>query len=152
MLKHWMTHAEYQQFISVSITHLNESQLKKLRSYQYSLDKLTSLNLDPVGDYLAPFYSHTGRPALNQPQIIRSLVLMLDQKIQSLDKWVKNLHNDDILALLIGCSTDSLPPLGSYYDFIDRLWLQSENSEKLGRNILLPACKNSKPSQKPGKC
>ena len=151
MLKHWMTHAEYQQFISVSITHLNESQLKKLRSYQYSLDKLTSLNLDPVGDYLAPFYSHTGRPALNQPQIIRSLVLMLDQKIQSLDKWVKNLHNDDILALLIGCSTDSLPPLGSYYDFIDRLWLQSENSEKLGRNILLPACKNSKPSQKPGK-
>lgn len=55
MLKHWMTHAEYQQFISDAVSHLNESQLKKLSSYKDSLDKLTSLNLDPVGEFLVPF-------------------------------------------------------------------------------------------------
>lgn len=28
MLKHWQSHAEYQQFISDTVSHLNESQRK----------------------------------------------------------------------------------------------------------------------------
>ncbi len=146
-----MSHDEYQQFITSAVSSFNESQLKKLNSYKKSLDKLTSLDLDPVGEYLNSFYSHTGRPALNQAQILRSFILMLDQKFCSLDKWVHTLMSDDILATLIGCTTDSLPPLGSYYDFINRLWLQSEDTEHLGRNDLFSANKNSKPSHKPAK-
>lgn len=149
MLKHWDSHAEYQQFISEAVSHLNESQLKKLYSYSDSLNKLASLNLDPVGEYLKSFYSATGRPARNQPQIIRSFILMLDLKVTSLTKWVEILASDDILTMLIGCSPDSLPPLGSYYDFIDRLWLQS--TQYLGRKTLLSATKNRKPKQKLGK-
>ena len=68
MLKHWNSHAEYQHFISETVSHLNESQLIKLNSYKDSLDKLTSLNLDTVGEFLKPFYSNTGRPALHQAQ------------------------------------------------------------------------------------
>lgn len=49
-----------------------------------SWDKLTSLNLDPVGEFLAPFYSLTDRPALNHPQILRSFVLMFDRL------WLRN--------------------------------------------------------------
>lgn len=56
MLKHWQTHAEYQQFISEAVASLNTSQLKKLHSISDSWHKLTSMNLDPVGDFLAPFY------------------------------------------------------------------------------------------------
>lgn len=70
MLKWWPTHAEYQLFLSVAVTTLNESQLKRFYSYSDSLDKLTSMNLDPVGGHLLPYYSDTGRPALNQPQIL----------------------------------------------------------------------------------
>lgn len=151
MLKHWMTHAEYQHFISQAVALLNASQLKKLSSYSDSLDKLTSLNLDPVGIHLLPYYSYTGRPALNQPQILRSFVLMLDQGVTSLTKWVARLQKDDLLALMIGCSTESLPPLGSYFDFIDRLWLQNPTFEKLGREDLFPCDKNKKSSKKPGK-
>lgn len=151
MLKHWTSHAEYQQFVSDAVSLLNESQLKKLSSYSDSIDKLTSLNLDPVGLHLLPFYSYTGRPALNQPQIFRSFVLMMDQKILSLTKWVEMLQTDDLLALMIGCFPYSLPPLGSYYDFINRLWLQNPEFEKLGRNDLFPPDKNKKPSSKPGK-
>ena len=151
MLKHWQTHAEYQQFISEAVASLNPSQLKKLYSMSDSWQKLASLNLDPVGDFLAPFYSNTGRPALNQPQILRSFVLMLDQKFSSLTKWTIQLAGDDLLALLIGCSPDSLPPLGSYFDFINRLWLRNTDFEKFGRNDLFPVSKNKKPSSKPGK-
>lgn len=121
MLKHWQTHDEYLQFLSEAVASLNPSQLKKLYSMSDSWRKLTSMNLDPVGDFLAPFYSATGRPALNQPQILRSFVLMLDRKFTSLTRWTQELIGDDLLAMIIGCSPDSLPPLGSYFDFINRL-------------------------------
>ena len=151
MLKHWQTHAEYQQFISEAVASLNTSQLKKLHSISDSWHKLTSMNLDPVGDFLAPFYSNTGRPAINQTQILRSFVLMLDRKFTSLTKWTAELSGDDLLAILIGCSPDSLPPLGSYFDFMNRLWLHNPDFEKSGRGDLFPAGKNKKPSSKPGK-
>ena len=79
MLKHWDSHAEYQHFISQAVESLNPSQLKKFSSMSDSLNKLTSMNLDPVGQFLAPYYSNTGRPAINQPQILRSFILMLDR-------------------------------------------------------------------------
>lgn len=151
MLKWWPTHAEYQLFLSVAVTTLNESQLKRFYSYSDSLDKLTSMNLDPVGGHLLPYYSDTGRPALNQPQILRSFILMMDQGITSLTAWVKTLETDDLLAFMIGCHPDSLPPLGSYYDFIDRLWLRNPEFEKSGRKDVFPCDKNKKPSAKPGK-
>ncbi len=151
MIKHWQTHAEYQQFISDSVPLLKPSQLKKLVSMSDSWDKLFSMNLDPVGHFLAPFYSDTGRPAINQPQILRSFILMLDLGFTSLTNWVTELQSDDLLALLIGCPPQALPPLGSYFDFINRLWLQNPAFESLGRNVLFPAHKDKKPSSKPGK-
>ena len=132
MLKHWEIHAEYQHFISETVALLNPSQLKRLYAMSDSWEKLTSMNLDPVGEFLAPFYSDTGRPAINQPQILRSFILMLDCTFTILTNWVTALQSDDLLALLIGCSPDHLPPLGSYFDFIDRLWLRNPEFEKLG--------------------
>lgn len=70
MLKRWQTYTEYQQFITEAVASLNPSQLKKLYSMSGSWHKLISMNLDPVGDFLAPFYSSTGRSALNQSQQI----------------------------------------------------------------------------------
>ena len=151
MLKHWDSHAEYQHFISQAVESLNPSQLKKFSSMSDSLNKLTSMNLDPVGQFLAPYYSNTGRPAINQPQILRSFILMLDRGFTRLTNWIAELASDDLLAILIGCAPDSLPPLGSYFDFINRLWLQNPSSQKSGRKDLFPENKNKKPSSKPGK-
>lgn len=107
------------------------------------------MNLDPVGEFLAPFYSDTGRPAITPPQILRSFILMLDRKVTSLTNWVAYLHSDDLLAMLIGCSPDHPPSLGSYFDFIDRLWSRNPAHEKLGRKDLFPSNKNKKPSSRP---
>ena len=110
MLKHWQTHAEYQQFISEAVASLNTSQLKKLHSMSDSWHKLTSMNLDPVGDFLAPFYSNTGRPAINQPQILRSFVLMLDRKFTSLTKWTAELSGGGHHAKRVGGAAGSRRP------------------------------------------
>jgi len=134
MLKHWASHAEYQQFVSNAVSLLNESKLKKLSSYSDSLDKLNSLNLDPVGLRLQPLYSNTGRPARNQPQILRSFVLMMNQGVLSLTNWVETLKSDDLLSLMIGCPTDSLPPLGSYYDLINRLFTMMKGIRRICRS------------------
>ena len=144
MLKHWQTHAEYQHFLSDAVSLLNDSQLKKFNSYSDSIAKLTALDLDPVRDFMFPFYSHTGRPAQNQPQILRSFVLLMDLNCLCVDSWVNTLAQDDLLAILIGCSPDTLPPLGSYYDFINRLWLMNPALEKCGRKDTFPYNKNKK--------
>ena len=39
-----------------------------------------------------------------------------------LTEWVSTLKRDELYSNLIGCSSGSSPPLGFYYDFINRLW------------------------------
>ena len=146
MLKHWQSHQEYLFFLHEAKVNFDSSLRKRLSSELTSArEKLRLLDLDPVMELLAPFYSGTGRPAKNQPQILRSLVLMMDRKVISLTNWCRKLHEDDLLAFLIGCTPESLPPLGSYFDFLDRLWLQRQELQKLGRKDLFPAGKNAKP-------
>ena len=136
MLKHWQSHQEYLRFLHEAKVHFDSSQRKRLASeFASARDKLRLLDLDPVKAHLSPFYSTTGRPALNQPQIIRSLTLMLHLGVTSLTRWLNRLASDDLLAFLIGCSPSSLPPLGSYFDFINRLWLQNPAFERL-KNFL----------------
>jgi len=60
----------------------------------------------------------------------------MDQGVLSLTDWVENLLSDGLLALMIGCPSDSLPPLGSHYGFTDRIWLRYPEFEKFGRNNL----------------
>ena len=67
---------------------------------------------------------------------------MLDQDETSITSWIKTLMSDDLLAILIGCTPDSLPPLGSYYDFISRLWLRHNDFEKADRKHLFHFPKN----------
>ena len=76
---------------------------------------------------------------------------MLMLGFTSLTAWIRKLRTDSLYALLNGCSPDSLPPLGSYFDLMDRLCTQPKASQKTGRKDLFQKDKNSKPSKKPGK-
>lgn len=152
MLIFWQSHKDYLFSLHETKVHFDSSQRSRLQlEFGPVREKLRLLNLGPAMEYLSSFYSHTGRPAKNQVQIIRSFILMLMLGFTSLTAWVKKLNADSLLALPIGCTPDSLPPLGSYFDFIDRLWTQPHALQKTGRKDLFPKDKNSKPSNKPGK-
>ncbi len=121
--------------------------------YDAERQKLLNLNLDPLLDYIPGFYSQSGRPAKHQAQILRSLILfvLLFNKTKartSLTLWVREvLPNSISLAVLIGCSSlDELPPLGSYYDFMNRFWMGTRNL--YSRTALLPAGRNGKKPKK----
>ena len=124
MLKEWTTHDEYERFVLDATRALDASSLKRLSLFDDSLRKLALLNLDGLGEKLRSYYSTTGRPAVLQPEIFRSFVLMADRGETSVTNWVKTLAADDMLCFLIGCDPQHLPSLGAYYDFISRLWLR----------------------------
>ncbi|CUU49673.1 conserved protein of unknown function [Clostridium beijerinckii] len=52
---------------------------------------------------MKPYYSKTDKPALNQPEIFRLIILMLDICETSLTKLVDTLLSDDLLAMPICC-------------------------------------------------
>lgn len=152
MLIHWQSHQEYLYFLHETKVHLDSSQRTRLHlEFDSVRKKLCLLDLDPVMEYLSAFYSPIGRPAKNQVQIIRSFILMVMLGFTSLTAWLRKLKADPLLAALIGSAPDALPPLGSYFDLINRLWTQPQALQKTGRKDLFPKDKNSKPSKKPGK-
>ena len=124
----WQSHDEYRTLVSVFGRRLSRNNPKyAFNEYDEEHQKLLNLNLDPLLEYITGFYSGSGRPAKHQTQILRSLILftMLFNKTKartSLTTWVREvLPNSIALTVLIGCtSTDDLPPLSSYYDFMNR--------------------------------
>ena len=141
MLRLWTPHQAYIDYVTGAVTSMDSASLKRFRSMASSWNKLKLFDLDRIESIMRPLYSPFGRPAKNQPEILRSLLLMVDQRCTSITQWVDTVANDDLLALLIGCDPYNLPPLGSYYDFINRLWLL-DDSDRFSRNKLLPADKN----------
>lgn len=149
MITNWNNHKFYQSFITEEINSFMKTQPMRIVGFKNTIAKLTSLNLDPVFEILKPYYSKIGRPAKAQAEILRSLILMIEQKETSITSWCKKLKSDNLLAVLIGCIPENLPPLGSYYDFIDRLWLRSKSIDKKNRKKLYTF--NRKPSKNIGK-
>lgn len=154
MIKHWQSMQEYQCSLHNFKIQLDSSERTRLHSELWEpWQKLRLLDTDLAMDFLLPFYSPTGRPAKNQPQIIRSFVLFflfLSKGLTppSLTLWVQRLASDRPLAALIGCTSDSLPPLGSYFDFMDRLWAVPDPG-LYARGKLLPETWNCKKPAKP---
>lgn len=154
MIKYWQSMHEYQCFLNHSKAVFDSSERVRLHSELWlPWQKLRLFDTDRAMAFLAPFYPPLGRPATNQPQILRSFILFfllvsMGLTPPSLTLWVERLKHDRMLAALIGCQLPSLPPLGSYYDLMRRLWAAPE-TDLYGRQKLLPASWNSKKPDKP---
>ena len=95
---------------------------------------------------MLPLYSKVGRPSVNQPEIFRSLVLMICLGY-SLEQWIAKLPHNPVLCAACGFR-GKLPGIASYYDFISRLIKLDEKprckpqkrkpKKKLGKNKKMP--------------
>ena len=154
MIKYWQSMQDYKYFLTESKSHFDSSERNRLHTELWEpWQKLRLFDTDKAMEFLLPFYSNTGRPAMNQPQILRSFILFFLLFSDGLTKlsltlWVDRLKLDRVLAALIGCTPDSLPPLGSYFDFMDRLWT-APATDLYARDKLLPASWNTKKPDKP---
>lgn len=150
----WQSHDEYRTIVNTYGRRLSRNNPKYFFNlYDKERQKLLNLNLDPLLEFIPQFYSNGGRPAINQAQILRSLILfvLLFNKTPaktSLTAWINDILPYSIsLTVLVGCtSAKELPPLGSYYDFMNRFWMASRTP--YSRNALLSAGTNVKKPEK----
>ena len=76
MIKHWQSMQDYKCFLRNSKVSFDSSERIRLHTELWRpWQKLRLLDIDIAMDFLLPFYSSTGRPAKNQPQILRSFLL-----------------------------------------------------------------------------
>lgn len=129
MLGYWRPHNEYQTFLIENLIPIYLSDKPLVEQYDKALSKLYSLDLDPIKTIIEGYYSHTGTPALNQPELLRSFILMSELRIHSIPKWVKKLRKNRILAIMVGLDPSEIPGVGSYYDLVNRLWLENPDVE-----------------------
>lgn len=125
MLGAWRTHKEYQSYLEEKILEFFRVDPENVMQYKDALSKLYILDLDPLKPLLSSYYSLTGAPAKNQPELIRSFILMSELKVHSITTWVEKLHSNEILCNMIGLSKNQIHQVGSYYDLINRVWLSN---------------------------
>jgi len=115
-----------------------------LEFYAIQIVKLCLLDLSPAKEILLSLYSK--KPRGNKPRdpiaMLRSLILMTLLHIHSITTWVSNLKAFPLFAILSGFEPDDVPGVGTFYDFINRIYPENYPFSK---NTLLP------PRRKPTK-
>ena len=147
MLKHLQTHEEYlniQNQLRGSVTQ------EALEEYGDLIAIFQLLNFDNSHKYLATLYSSTGRPALNQIEIFRSMVLCAYLDI-SWERLIHFLHHRAVFRTIIGVSKETIPTLPSFYAFSSRIMPTHEKSitrKPLGKKPTQKLKKNEKMAEK----
>ena len=84
--------------------------------------RFRELDLSAVDRIMQDQYSNLG-PESRQPScMLRSLLLMIVMNVASISRWVETLHTSQFFAILSGFQPWDIPGVGTFYDFIDRLW------------------------------
>lgn len=107
-----------------------------MQYYSSSIQKLYNLNLDDIKSLVSPMYSLTGKPSNQQPELLRSFILMSDLDFHSLPKWIEHLRAHDILCTIIGVEKSNVPGLGTHYGFILGFLGMSPEAKKAAKNSL----------------
>ena len=109
-----------------------------------------SLDLSAVDRIMLDSYAAKG-PKPRQPScMFRSLLLMVETRCPTIPLWVSTMHASPFYAILSGFDPDDLPGIGTFYDFMDRLWnldtpnFSSHEKEPYKKKIKKPKVKGAK--------
>ena len=141
MIKLWRSHFDYQQFLIQNLKRDFKYFQPKILQLSKAISKLYIFNLDPLKDIISHLFSSQGRPAINQPEIMRSFVFMNAMKFHSITQWVQELHANPLYCYIIGVEPNNIPSIGAHYDFIKRLWMADSDYDKT--KILISCVVNS---------
>ena len=144
MLTHLSSYKDYLDSVFSYFSFDSDKTLDSLDHEKYfnAFFKMVHLRVDDVIPLLSNLYSHTGRPAIFQVEILISFILMSHFGFVSIKKWVKELRSDHMLAILCGFNPHHIPSSSNHYDFISRVF------SNFFHHNLFPSLKNSKPKVK----
>ena len=128
MLKPSRSHQEFQEFLTeqIKLHYLEKGYVGTILLYYRELTRVWFTDLTEVSSIIRFRYSlRRGAPARDPIDMFRSLLLMEMTHCNSVDDWVKELKAFPLQAIFSGFPPDNVPGVGTFYDFIRRLWLAS---------------------------
>lgn len=143
MLGLWRSHADFQKFM-IDVVNLEfKHNPKSIEYFETAILKTYYLNLDNIREDFLPLFSVTGKPSNQQPEILRSFILMSHFKYAGIDEWVAYAAATPIICALVGVSATDFPGASTHRDFLSRLWISAKPNKQ--RNF------KTKPKSKHGK-
>ena len=116
------SHADYQNFVVTNLRKYYPDPSALARSTWDIIERFWNLDLSFTDTFMADKYSKFG-PAPRTPSCMqRSYLLSIDFKVTSLTEWAAQLKINPLYAILSGFEPGNTPGVGTFYDFINRLW------------------------------
>ena len=122
------THADYQNFVTENLRKYYPNPDAIARSTWDIIERFWALDLSYTDQLMRDKYSKFG-PAPRTPSCMqRSYLLSIDFKVTSLTEWAAQLKINPLYAILSGFEVGDTPGVGTFYDFIKRLWDSGDNN------------------------
>ena len=122
MLKSIRCHSDYQDFLQRSLPACLKEKFVAPKKAKRLVTAMWLLNYDAIIPSMQSLFPSNGRPARDPVSMLRSLVLMHLAGFHSITKWVECIQFNDLFLNLSGFELNDSPGVGSFYDFINRLW------------------------------
>ena len=110
------------------------------------IERFYSLDLSCVDKIMQDRYSVYGPKPRLPSDMLRSYLLSMKFKVTSLTSWVNALRQNHLYAILSGFSVGDTPGIGTFYDFLKRLWMSDDNN--IAPSSHPPKEKPKRPSKK----
>ncbi len=116
------SHLDYRRFLNGVGGMYRINWRSRLPSIREIYLRFRELDLSAVDRIMQDQYSNRGPEPRPPSCMLRSLLLMIVMNVVSITHWVEYLHTSKFFAILSGFQPWDIPGVGTFYDFIDRLW------------------------------
>ena len=116
------SHVDYQHFVVTNLRKYYPDPDALARSTWDIIERFWNLDLSFTDTFMADKYSKFGPAPRTPSSMQRSYLLSIDFKVTSLTEWAAQLKMNPLYAILSGFEPGNTPGVGTFYDFIKRLW------------------------------
>ena len=142
-------HTAYQDFLLVNLRKHYPVPDSISPSTWDIIDRFWNLDLSFTDEFMRDKYSVFGPKPRTPSCMQRSFLLSIDFKVSSLTDWAAQLKINPLYAILSGFEFGDTPGVGTFYDFLNRLW--DSDSDNLSSHIHPLKAKVKKPKTKGSK-
>ena len=121
------SHADYQNFVVENLRKYYPNPDSIARSTWDIIDRFWNLDLSFTDEFMRNKYSVFGPKPRTPSCMQRSYLLSIDFKVSSLTDWAAQLKINPLYAILSGFEFGDTPGVGTFYDFLSRVWDLDDN-------------------------
>lgn len=122
------SHTDYQNFVLENLRKYYPDPNSIARPTWDIIDRFWNLDLSYTDEKLRDRYSVFGPRPRTPSCMQRSYLLSLDFKVTSLTDWAAQLKINPLFAILSGFQFGDTPGVGTFYDFLSRVWDSQEDN------------------------